>query len=253
VTTDLPVPVCAVGATAPCSSQNGNLLSGVTAIASGRAYNLALLSTGEVAAWGANDAEQLGAYPPSGPELCIYASQGCSLTPLLVCASLLPCPSGPYFNEVIAVAAGYNTNVALTTEPPPPHWYSNGTLISGPAVTVKSKGKLTLHAQGGALEIRCNAKDLETVANPVGGGAGTNEMTEFVLTGCKALAGSVCGTGEKLEVDTDPPWSSELLQGRPAGCGSVGPRVASSRLWIRHPSQPHQDARNRAGGGHKPD
>ncbi|MBM7774407.1 putative repeat protein (TIGR01451 family) [Actinokineospora baliensis] len=51
-----PVRVCAVGATAPCAS----FLSGVTAVAAGNRFSLALLSNGSVVSWGENSGGYLG-------------------------------------------------------------------------------------------------------------------------------------------------------------------------------------------------
>ncbi|RLK58557.1 DUF11 domain-containing protein [Actinokineospora cianjurensis] len=51
-----PVRVCAVGAVAPCAS----FLSGVTAVAAGNRFSLALLSTGSVVSWGENSGGYLG-------------------------------------------------------------------------------------------------------------------------------------------------------------------------------------------------
>jgi alpha-tubulin suppressor-like RCC1 family protein len=55
----VPVPVCAVGATSPCSEE-GKQLKEVTAIAAGATYSLALLKDGTVVAWGENGDGQLG-------------------------------------------------------------------------------------------------------------------------------------------------------------------------------------------------
>ncbi len=58
-----PVQVCANGATAPCSSANGNVLSDVTAITNSSAFSmhsLALDASGNVWAWGSNDNGELG-------------------------------------------------------------------------------------------------------------------------------------------------------------------------------------------------
>jgi alpha-tubulin suppressor-like RCC1 family protein len=54
-----PTPVCAVGATSPCSEAS-HQLKGVTAVAAGGDHSLALLEGGTVVAWGRNVAGQLG-------------------------------------------------------------------------------------------------------------------------------------------------------------------------------------------------
>ncbi|MEV8623474.1 hypothetical protein [Streptomyces sp. NPDC051079] len=51
-----PVQVCAVGETAPCT----DFLTGITAVASGIAFNAALRADGTVVTWGGNNVGQLG-------------------------------------------------------------------------------------------------------------------------------------------------------------------------------------------------
>ena len=57
---DMPVAVCALGATPPCSAGNGNVLTGVKAVSGGDNHSLALLNNGEVRAWGYNGLGELG-------------------------------------------------------------------------------------------------------------------------------------------------------------------------------------------------
>jgi hypothetical protein len=105
----------------------------------------------------------------------------------------------------------------ITAEAPgsEPHWYSDGEIIGDePPVSVATHGTITLHAMAGALEVTCKVRDSDTIENPAGGGAGIDEMTSFVLSGCKAPA-SVCSHGEKLEVRADAPLSTRLLAGTP--------------------------------------
>jgi alpha-tubulin suppressor-like RCC1 family protein len=56
---NVPEPVCAVGATSPCSEESQQLKEAI-AIAAGGQHSLALLSNGTVVAWGNNSAGQLG-------------------------------------------------------------------------------------------------------------------------------------------------------------------------------------------------
>jgi alpha-tubulin suppressor-like RCC1 family protein len=56
---EVPVPVCAVGATSPCSEESKQLKE-VTAIAAGATHSLALLKNGTIVAWGSNFDGQLG-------------------------------------------------------------------------------------------------------------------------------------------------------------------------------------------------
>jgi alpha-tubulin suppressor-like RCC1 family protein len=55
-----PQTVCAVGATAPCSTEKGNALTEVQAVSGGVEHALALLKTGKVLTWGSNSAGELG-------------------------------------------------------------------------------------------------------------------------------------------------------------------------------------------------
>ena len=111
----LPVPVCAVGATAPCTVPNGNVLSGVTAVAAGNDLGpgLALLGNETVVAWGSNAYGDLGDGTNTGPESCINYS--CSTTPVAVCAvGQSSCtPTSNELTGVTAISAGGVQGVAL--------------------------------------------------------------------------------------------------------------------------------------------
>ncbi len=105
---DVPVPVCAVGATAPCSAANGNILTGVTAVTAGSANSLALLSNGTVVGWGENYGGSLGI----GNAVFIHD------VPLPVCAegATAPCSAanGNILTGVTAISsAGLSHTFAL--------------------------------------------------------------------------------------------------------------------------------------------
>lgn len=92
----VPVPVCAVGAKAPCTEESQQLKQ-VTAIAAGGditghgGFNLALMVSGGVVAWGSDHSGQLGQGTETGPEDIF-----CSKTPVAVAVP----------GEVSAIAAG---------------------------------------------------------------------------------------------------------------------------------------------------
>ena len=97
-----------------------------------------------------------------------------------------------------------------------PQWHSHGKPIKeGEVVSVARSGRLTFHLGGeaGAPTFGCEVSDSETIENPLGGGAGTDKMTAFALSGC-TKPGTLCSKGEKLEVDADPPWNTRLLSGQ---------------------------------------
>ena len=96
--TNVPVGVCEVGATAPCTAAKGNLLKGVTAISNGVFLSMALLGDGTVVTWGNNDYGQLG----DG------ATGGSSDLPVRVCAvgATAPCTAGNgnLLKDVVAIS-----------------------------------------------------------------------------------------------------------------------------------------------------
>lgn len=86
-----PVRVCAVGAT-DCGTDP---LTGVTAIAAGGLHNQALLSDGQVLAWGENESGQLGDYSTTNrgtpvPVCASTATANCAADPLTGVAALAP-------------------------------------------------------------------------------------------------------------------------------------------------------------------
>jgi alpha-tubulin suppressor-like RCC1 family protein len=93
---NVPVEVCAVGAAAPCSAGNGNVLEGVRAVSAGGDHSLALLSNGTVVAWGSNGSGELG-----------NGTTTSSQVPVKVNLSL---PSGV---TVTAISAGLEHSLAL--------------------------------------------------------------------------------------------------------------------------------------------
>jgi hypothetical protein len=75
-------------------------------------------------------------------------------------------------------------------------------------VQVKTKGTLVLEIPGN--KITCKVKDAGSIWNPAGGGAGEDEITEFLNSECVAEK-AICATGEILEVlALNLPWYSEL-------------------------------------------
>jgi hypothetical protein len=96
-----------------------------------------------------------------------------------------------------------------------PHWYGNGKLLKeGDAVAVTINGTLTVtNVLGGEFTARCAVKGKGTVENPAGGGAGTDELAEFVLSNCSAR-NAPCPDQTEL-VAGNLPWSTHLIPGPP--------------------------------------
>ena len=102
---DVPVPVCAVGATAPCSAARGNLLTGVTEVSAGSMFNLALLSSGKVVAWGDGYNGELGNAAGGSNNANV---------PVPVCAvGQVQCvPPNNELSGVTQISAGWNFSLA---------------------------------------------------------------------------------------------------------------------------------------------
>ncbi|HTY97271.1 MAG TPA: hypothetical protein VMB91_09545 [Solirubrobacteraceae bacterium] len=104
-----------------------------------------------------------------------------------------------------------------------PHWDSNGVrLNSSRNVRVSTSGSMTLHL-GGGQSVTCSTKGKGDVWNQTGGGVGLGELdgpskekgppaTEF--KGCHAT-GPVCAAKEKVGVEPQSFWNTQLLAGTP--------------------------------------
>jgi hypothetical protein len=121
-------------------------------------------------------------------------------------------------NKLHAVLVPLLAVVALTAAPAiaqaEPYWTSNGKVIAeGQVETVNTAGTLVFKVLG--TTVQCKLKDQEKIQNPVGGGAGTDEMTVFTLTGCAAKP-SPCPGSTKTEIIAHLlPWATELVSGTP--------------------------------------
>ncbi|HXB16110.1 MAG TPA: hypothetical protein VNV44_10265 [Solirubrobacteraceae bacterium] len=114
----------------------------------------------------------------------------------------------------VAVALGVMALAApAAAQAAPPVWLSEGKpLPAGVVEKVATKGKLTLtvRAATGApiTTIKCKVKDEEEIQN--GPNGGTDEMTSFVLFGCKAKP-SPCPTGvAPVLTAKNLPWRTAL-------------------------------------------
>ena len=128
-----------------------------------------------------------------------------------------PVASAPFYSEgPHEDAAAYV--FAGEASSPSPKWYSDGEQIAqGQKVNVATSASLTLRLlqQTGEPTIKCKLKDSETVENPVGGGAGVDEVTAFTLSGCKTTSTSLC-RGKLFEFTaSNLPWRTHLIDGSP--------------------------------------
>ncbi|HEY5343052.1 MAG TPA: hypothetical protein VIJ66_05275 [Solirubrobacteraceae bacterium] len=97
-----------------------------------------------------------------------------------------------------------------------PHWYSNGTKIGATKVAVTTHGHLKLEdkeLEGGTKFTEGEVKDCGYIWNPVGGGAGLDEITCFETS---KNVSNICPEGAVTEVvPTKLPWLTELIAGPP--------------------------------------
>lgn len=95
-----------------------------------------------------------------------------------------------------------------------PHWYKGTTLIGSSPITIATSGNLTLNTLGAS--IKCKVTDAEEIWNPVGGGAGQDSVTAFMLTGCKnKVASASCPKGPITITAEGLPWPSRLFSTPP--------------------------------------
>jgi alpha-tubulin suppressor-like RCC1 family protein len=122
-----PVPVCATGATVPCTQ----FLSGVTHLAAGTYFSLAFLSNGTVRSWGTNNLGQLG-----------DATTTIRTTPVPVCATgttARTCTGlGLILAGVTGIAAGDTHSVALMGDGTVRTWGANNFGQLGNGTTTNS-------------------------------------------------------------------------------------------------------------------
>ena len=119
---------------------------------------------------------------------------------------------------LLASIAAAGAVTAVPAQAALPEWLSNGKPIpAGVVEPVATSGTLTitLRAATGApiASIKCKVKDEENIQNTPEGG--TDEMTEFVFSGCRAKP-SPCPAGSVTELRAlGLPWFSLLSAGPP--------------------------------------
>jgi hypothetical protein len=97
-----------------------------------------------------------------------------------------------------------------------PHWYLGSTpLKPGKKMSVKTEGKLLFSIPGSTIQVSCAVKDVETLLNPVGGGAGTDLMKAFNLSACGPNPCPVLSSGKQGALKVNAlklPWASRLVE-----------------------------------------
>ncbi|MHB8533311.1 MAG: hypothetical protein ACYDC2_11390 [Solirubrobacteraceae bacterium] len=102
-----------------------------------------------------------------------------------------------------------------------PHWLwakPAEVIPEGTPVPVLTSGGFKFAITGPKKEkiasFECKVADKDMIENPVGGGAGKDEMISFEFTSCGAKG--VCSTGAPYTlIPSGLPWSSKLLPGTP--------------------------------------
>jgi hypothetical protein len=125
--------------------------------------------------------------------------------------------------NLIATLASLLALAALAAAPaaqaaPIPHWYSEGKLIVGETVPVKSSGTLTFFLTQYGVKISCKVTDTETIENPAAGGPGQDLMTSFRLSRCKPGRGerNICEPTSLEIVALGLSWKTHLAIEPPA-------------------------------------
>ncbi len=196
----------------------------VLAVAAGFDHSLALTSTGQVLAWGFNADGELGDGTFTGPERCRH-HDGCSTTPVQV--------QLPTSTKVVAVAAGHDHNLALTSTGELLAWGNNAYGQLGAGVSTGPEKCI--------FDERCNTTPVEvhlaTGTNVVAVSAGDRYSLALTSTG-QALAWGIDRQGELgngNRTKSDLPVRVELPKGDEATGLASGP-VADHSLALVHPT-----------------
>ena len=136
-----------------------------------------------------------------------------AFVPLLAVAAFAVMPAvaqaQPHWYSCEASSKGKFEDTKCTKAAPPEdfEWVR---IPAGVPVKVTSTSSPTLTLAAAGLTLTCTVKDKGTIENPAGGGAGTDEITEFVNEKCKG-----CPTEPTEIIALGLPWHSVLLAGPP--------------------------------------
>jgi alpha-tubulin suppressor-like RCC1 family protein len=203
--TDVPVPVCTLGATAPCSEASQQL-KGVIAIAAGYEDSLALLSNGTVVAWGDNEVGELGTGATTD-----------TAVPVPVCAPGETFPCAKDLEGVAAIAAGQEHSLALLSNGKVMAWGLNSAGELGNGSEANSSVPVAVSALTGVTAV--SAGENFSLAVLAGGGVmtwGRNKVGQLgdglstgpelcgALGACAKVPVSVCAGGMPGPCPTGP-------------------------------------------------
>lgn len=186
-------------------------LSGVTAIAGDFDHRLAVLSDGTIMAWGNGFKGQLG--DESTAESDVPVSVG-KLT------------------RATTVAAGEYSSLAIDRQEP--HYYRNAVMVpEGQTVPIVEWGQLSLALEPSGSRTTCEDAAGGYVENPVGGGDGVGQTSDFTSWNCsnaECPPGQVTIEGNDYEreftVDSqNRPWPNTLIEESAIRTKSEGVRL----------------------------
>ncbi len=122
---------------------------------------------------------------------------------------------------VVVFALGAFAVLPSAAQAVEPHWLwakPAEVIPEGMAVPVATSGGLRFTITGPKKEkvavIECKVVDRDVIENPVGGGAGRDEMISFEFTSC-GVKGACSSGAPYVLLPSGLPWSSKLLPGSP--------------------------------------
>jgi alpha-tubulin suppressor-like RCC1 family protein len=170
---NIPVNVCATGATPPCSLQNGNILQGVSAIAAGGSSSFARTSAGAMLAWGSNGNGFLGdgTLVQKTVPVNVHCRGGDALNTSF-------CSSAGFLQGVSAIAAGNNAPFALMNDGTVLGWGLNLVNQLGDGTIVNRNTPVNVCAVGATAPCSvANGNVLQGVSAVAGAGGGGFAVT----------------------------------------------------------------------------
>ncbi|MGW5423441.1 RCC1 domain-containing protein [Streptomyces sp. NPDC003943] len=200
-----PVPVCAVGQTAPCTS----FLTGVSAVAAGFHYTLALRTNGTVVAWGANGVGQLG-----------NGTNTSSSVPVVVSDIL----------NVASIAAGDSSSLAAMTDGTVRSWGLNSHGQLGDGTNVNRNVPVYVCASGATSPCGSVLSGVTALA-----GGGTHSLarrTDSTVVAWGANSAGQLGNGSNTDSST-PVQVSGLTGVTSVGAGYAHSLAAKSDGTVR--------------------